>query len=282
MSRGATTLVSAANGPSPLRLRVRGLARRASAMVRPLPDLVVIGAMKAGSTTAYALLLEHPQVRGPAQKELHFLDRYHDRGPWWYRAQFPLAPPGRRWRAAEATPYYLSFPPGPARLAAVVPEARLVVLLRDPVDRAVSQWKQRTAEGREARSLATVLAEEGDLGGHGSPLGPGFDVEAHRRRILVHGHYAEALERWFAAFGADQVLVVHADDLFEHPQMTMDRVFAFAGLEPVPVGDPSARNVGDDRTVDEPTLDALGAHYRPHNERLFALLGTRFDWRGTR
>lgn len=257
----------------------RTLVRRATSWMRPLPDAIVVGAMKAGSTSAYALMLEHPLVRGPGGKEVHFLDRHFERGESWYRSHFPAALPGRDWVAVESTPYYLSFPLAPARLAELVPDVRLVVLLRDPVERAVSQWKQRSAEGRETRTLAAVLEEERSLPDEVT-VAPGFDTERHRRQILVHGHYAIQLRRWLAAFGRDQILIVDSRDLFSEPQATMGRVFGFLGLDAVAVHDVSPRNVGDQRRIDPSTRAALGAYYRPFNEELFELLGTRFEWEG--
>lgn len=271
------TAVASESAPRPSIERARSLGRRSTWWLRPLPDVVVIGAMKAGTSTVYAMLREHPRVRGPERKELHFLDRHFDRGPRWYRAQFPVGGSRRSWLAAEATPYYLSFPPGPRRLATVAPDARLVVLLRDPVDRAVSQWKQRHTEQRDERTLAEVVAEERGLSDDEAD-DPAFDPEAHRRRILVHGHYAIHLRTWFGRFGRNRVLVRDAADLFAAPQATMAEIFSFLDVEPITVRDTSPRNAGVGHEPDDAAVHALREYYRPHNEQLFALLGERFPW----
>src|SRR5215470_750369 len=135
----------------------RFAARRATASARALPDFLIIGAQKAGTTSLYAYLTAHRDVRPAGRKEVHYFDLGFtagaELGEGWYRSMFPLrarlALDGRRTgrpvRTGEASPYYLFHPAAPQRAAALVPEARLLVLVRDPVERAWSHYRHEVA-----------------------------------------------------------------------------------------------------------------------------------------
>jgi hypothetical protein len=127
-----------------------------------LPDFVIIGAHKCGTTSLYHSLTRHPHVEGAATKELEFFNRHFDKGIEWYRRCFPRPrwKDGRRSITGEATPYYLFHPHAAKRMAEVVPRARMIVLLRNPVDRAYSHYHHRTRLGRETRSFEEAIEAE--------------------------------------------------------------------------------------------------------------------------
>ena len=254
--------------------------RRLTAPVRPMPDVIIIGAMKCGTTSAAWYLNQHPRVRGASRKEVHYFDHHYTRGDLWYRAFLPLGLPGRTWLSLEATPYYLSYPLAPRRVARACPEAKLIALLRDPAARAVSQWKQRSRENRESRTLEQVLAEERELPTP-DPVTFGRDraaAQEHLARVLDHGMYAAQLRRWFEHFPREQVLVMESTELFTDPQSAMTRMHGFLGIEPFETPDVRARNVGDRREAEPAAMQGLRDFYRPHNEELFELLGERWEW----
>ncbi len=125
--------------------------RHLTAPFRVLPDFVVIGAQRSGTTSLYNNLVEHPQIASCIRKEVHYFDAYFERGSYWYRGHFPRAAELRRLArrhgapvlTGEATPMYLFDPPCRRRLAELVPDAKLLVLLRDPVAREYSQYQVR-------------------------------------------------------------------------------------------------------------------------------------------
>lgn len=235
---------------------------------RPLPDVVMIGAIRGGSTALYANLLQHPDVKGPFRKELHYLNTRWARGERWYRAQFPMVIGSRSWQAIEATPAYLAFPDAPARMRETQPDVRLLLTLRDPVDRAVSHWKFRTQRSHETRSLDEVVADEATV--------TDGDIST---QILTHGHYAAHLERWFEVFDQDRFLIVDAADLFTDPESAMNQVYDWLGVSRRPLPPVSVRNASrTDATPTETAVASLRDHYRPHDERLVTLLGRSFSW----
>lgn len=185
-------------------------------MTGRLPDLVVIGAPKAGTTTVAAWLAEHPQLAMSATKELEFLDEHFDRGVEWYRSQLPDVGADRV--VGEATPSYLGHREAPWRAAQVLPEARFVAVLREPVSRAWSNYWFFRALGVERRSWPHALRAEAE--GRARP----------RADYLGRGRYAEQLERWDAAVGADRLLVLLFDDLQADPAGVFAQICRFAGV----------------------------------------------------
>lgn len=263
--------------------------RLATASLRFEPAYLIVGAMKAGTTFLHEYLVQHPSCAAPAEKELHFFDNNFERGTRWYRSRFPIRPwmqtrRGRRMISGEASPYYFFHPLAAARAREVCPRARIIVLLRDPVDRAYSHYKQNVRAGFESLSFADALhAEAGRLAGEEARLiaQPGYYSSAHQTHsYMARGDYAPQLTRWFDAFGRSNVLVLQSERLWEKPAMVYAKVVSFLGLPGyVPAGFRPRNRVRYDAMPPE-TIDRLTARFGPSNERLFDLLGERFAWKG--
>ncbi len=183
-----------------------------------LPDLVVIGAPKAGTTTLTHWLRTHPGVAFSAVKELEFFDRRFDRGLPWYLEQLPSDPGDRC--VVEATPTYLSDPDAPGRMAHALPHARFVAVLREPVARAWSQYWFFVQLGLERRSWAQALAQE--IAGRPEALDIGY---------LWRGRYGAQLTHWDALVAQERRHVLLTDDLASDPVAAYAGVCRFAGLE---------------------------------------------------
>jgi hypothetical protein len=230
---------------------------------------VIIGAQRCGTTWTYSQLAAHPSVRPAWRKEVHFFDqpRNFARGLSWYRAHFPRVGPGRL--TGEATPRYLYAPAAARRLVSVLPDARLIALLRNPVDRAYSHYQFAVKYGRERRSFGAALDGQLD-GGDTAGLQSGGPY-------LARGRYAEQLARVFSLVSRGQVLVVRSEDLWERPVEGFGELFRFLGLSPT-----SINGRPDDTGRYNPMPEALRArlveYFRPHNERLYALLGRDLGW----
>jgi len=248
---------------------------------RGLPSVIVAGGMRCGTTSLFDWLANHPQVSPSRRKEVHFFDLQAARGPAWYRRQFaPLRrlADGTDSRPFESSPYYMFHPAVPARVRAVVPDVRIVFLLRDPVARAVSHFRKNVRDGREPLAFAEALAAEEDrLAGaeerlladphHASPAHQYFSYKAR-------GRYADQLRRWRAEFPAAQLLALDAGRLFVDPAAVLDDLLAFLELDPWRPTEFAVRNAS--RT--EPPSDAvaireLEAFFEPHQRQLRDLLG---------
>lgn len=251
---------------------------------RPLPSFLIVGAMKSGTQTLYDYLCQHPDVRPASVPEVHFFDNNFSRGIDWYRSHFPLvSDDDAGWITGETSPYYLFHPIAPRRAAAVIPAARIVVVLRNPVDRAYSHFHHERVLGRETtRSFEEALDTERErTSADWEALSSGQieTSEAVRRySYLARGDYAVQLERWLAVFPREQVAAIRAEDLYADPRPVMDRLFDFIGLRPfdgVVDRKLNARTYGD---LDARLRSRLNEHFREPVERLARLLGEGPWW----
>jgi hypothetical protein len=211
-------------------------------MAARLPDFLGIGTQKGGTTSLQKLLELHPGAYLPAAKELHYFSLHGDRGAAWYANQFAEARPDQR--CGEITPYYLFHPEAPARIQALLPGARLIVLLRDPVERALSQYFHARRHGFEPLELAEALAAEPiRLRGSEARLHePGSADTSHQKHSYVsRSRYAQQLERYAALFPARQLLVLRSEDLFKRTEACWQEIQAFLELEPIELPAPLQR-----------------------------------------
>jgi hypothetical protein len=282
--------VSASLGPASRRLSFkasRRLPRLVTARLRLLPDFLIIGAQRAGTTSLYEYLVAHPQA-GPAfKKEVHFFDRNWEKGVDWYRSNFPLRSQrraverrGLAFRCGEASPYYLFHPAVPERVAEILPDVRLLAILRNPVDRAYSHYQHEVRKGREPLSFAAALDAEAErLAGQEEAVAAGRASEAHRCfSYLARGRYAEQLERWLERFPRERLLVLEAGTFYADPAAAMAPAFEFIGLPPHRSTTYRKHNAAEYGGMDPELRRRLLDYFRPHNERLFDLLGVVYAW----
>jgi hypothetical protein len=180
-----------------------------------LPNLIVIGAKKSGTTSLYHYLASHPDISMSREKELDFFvaERNWPRGPDWYRHHFDGAAAAR----GEASPYYTALPAHrgvPERMASVIPDARLIYLVRDPIERLVSHYHMAVATGRERRPLAAAIGNLSESG------------------YVAQGRYWMQLEPYLRHFAPEQVLVLDRDELGRDRPAALRRVFGFLDVDP--------------------------------------------------
>lgn len=267
-----------------------------TAALRALPDYLIIGTKRGGTTSLARWLLEHPDVRPlfPARetrKGTYYFDVNHARGEAWYRSHFPTRiAHGRHQRQAghplllgEATPYYLHHPHAPARAAQLVPQAKVIALLRHPVDRAQGHWAERVRQGVETLSFPqAVEAEPARLAGEEERMlaDPRYVSFAHQHWSYVdQGRYARGLGRWLDAYPRHQVLVLRSEDLYADPAATYGQVLSFLGLAD---HRPSSLK-GHNRSTNDQIEPGLRAHLQellaPDIEQAETLLGRDLGWR---
>jgi Sulfotransferase domain len=244
---------------------------------RALPDALVIGAQRAGTSSLYRWLGAHPGVAPSFRKEVEYFSRYWARGEGWYRAHFEVRA-GRRHLRFEATPDYLFHPLAAGRAASVLPDARIVVLLRDPVERAWSQYRHMVRLGYETLAFADALAAEGPrCAADVAALAADPDHEAKdllRYSYAARGHYADQLARWRAVYPEDRILLLRSADLFGDPPGAYATVLAFLGLDPWTP--PAFRNVstmpgrGTAPAMDPAARERLEAEYAADDRTLWA------------
>jgi hypothetical protein len=243
-----------------------------------LPDFIVIGAQRAGTTSLFRYLAEHPDVGVPEEKELHFFTYNFGKGAEWYREQFPEDGSV----TGEATPYYLFHPRAHERMAELVPDAKLLVLLRNPVDRAYSQWAFVRTEGHEPLSFENALeAEEQRLAGEVERMladGTYFSFEHQYHSYLSRGRYAEQLQQWLGAFPRERFLILRSEDLYDDPAGAYAEALRFLGLRPWTPTAFERYNPSEAAAMDPKTRRSLEERFRPLNARLYDVIGRDMAW----
>ena len=259
---------------------VRTMVRRREGMV---PGYLVVGTKRGGSTSIAHWINQHPEV-APCRvtKGTHYFDVNHGRGWSWYLSCFPPAT-GQHRLTGEASPYYMFHPLAAERIARALPEAKLVVSLREPIARAWSHHQYETQQGYEDRPFAEALRLEDDrLAGEEERLrsDPSYESFSHRHHAyLRRGHYAEQLERLYSLFDPAQVLVLRSESMFTDPHAELDRVWAHLGLTPVRLdGLDQLKATHRPLDIDAGLARELEDHYRPWNDRLAQLPGVDFTW----
>jgi hypothetical protein len=247
---------------------------------RALPGAVILGAQKCGTSSLHNYLTQHPGVIAPLRKEVHYFDLNYGRGEAWYRGHF-----GRQREPAlniDSSPYYLFHPAVPRRMHQLLPDARLIVLLRDPARRAYSHYWHERDKGREDLSFeAAIDAEPARLGRSEQQLAVGEITHSREHQLhsyLARGRYAEQLERWFALYPRERIHVLRFEDFVRDPLAALNDTLAFLGLAGASSVSLEARNTRRYPAMDAATMTGLRSYFEPHNRRLEDLLGRSMGW----
>jgi sulfotransferase family protein len=223
---------------------------------------------------------------------VHYFTLNFERGAAWYRGHFPSVVEFRRTErrtglavTGEASPYYMFHPMVPERVRDLLPDVKLLVLLRNPVDRAYSHYQRELQIGAEDLRFEEALeAESARLEGEENRIRrePGYTSYAHRNfSYVARGLYGDQLRRWFAVFPRDQFFFARSEDLSRTPETVLPRVYEFLGLRPHPVP-PLARFSSSGRyaPMSESTRGWLADLFRQPNDELRELVGWEHAWDG--
>ncbi|GII52916.1 deacetylase sulfotransferase [Planotetraspora thailandica] len=261
---------------------------------RVLPSFLIVGAQRCGTTSLYRALSAHPLMIKPVlRKGVHYFDVGYDHGMAWYQAHFPLKATAQRLQrryghrplAFESSPYYLFHPLAAARIAWNLPGVKLIVLVRDPVERAVSAHAHELARGFETEpSFERALdMEDARLAGEVERLreAPSYLSHAHRHHAYVtRGRYAEQLDRLRLLVGRDRILVLDSGAFFRDPEPAYDRVLEFLGLPRL--GDPVFEVHNARPRISEVPASVrkrLSEHFERWDALLQPWLGAEPSWR---
>jgi hypothetical protein len=267
-------------------------AGRLTHRARMLPGFLIVGGQRCGTTSMYRTLSQHPAVlKAVLHKGIHYFDTGYDHGLPWYQGHFPLRTRAALTRRAtgdvpltfESSPYYMFHPLAAERISRDLPDVKLLVLVRDPVERAYSAHAHEIARGFETEPFERALElEDQRLAGEAERIvsQPGYLSHSHQHHgYLTRGRYAEQLERLDKLFGRERVHVVDSGRFFTDPEPVYDGVLEFLGLRQhgYPVFE---RHNARPRSPMPDTLRArLDEHFQPYDERLTDWLGHAPSWR---
>lgn len=247
------------------------------------PDFIIIGAQKCGTSTMFHHLRKHPDIVLPRKKELHFFDENYDKGMEFYLSYFT-------WKknsdlsfcTGEASPFYFFHPLVASRIYQHFPEIKLILLLRNPIHRAYSNYQHQRRKGRISISFEHAIKLEPEILEHKREAY--FDHDNHsdllyrRFSFLARSRYSEQLPAWYRHFSKEQILILKSEDYFKNPTDTFNQVFAFLGVQPFEIILNEANKNSDYPPMKPETRQQLQDYFEPFNQELYKLTGRDFGW----
>jgi hypothetical protein len=257
-----------------------------------LPSFLICGAQRCGTTSMYRTLSQHPMVlKARLHKGIHYFDTGYGHSLAWYRGHFPArrlaarvaAETGTAPLTFESSPYYMFHPLAGERIHRDLPGVRLLVLLRDPVERAYSAHAHERARGFETEDFeGAIELEPARLAGESERMtaDPRYASHSHQHQAYrTRGQYIDQLERLEKLFGRERIHVVDSGDFFADPEPAYAQVLAFLGLPPHPGTVFERHNARPRAPMADATRMSLGEYFRPYDERLTRWLGWVPSWR---
>nr|AIF11053.1 putative deacetylase sulfotransferase [uncultured marine thaumarchaeote KM3_48_E01] len=260
-----------------------------TASSRALPNFIVIGAVRCGTTSLYQNICEHPCVLGAKQDEIGFFDSNYHLGVDWYKSFFPRNSQLQKLKVkkgfaitGEDTPFYFWNKLAVERIFQLIPNCRLITILRNPVDRAYSNYQLSIRRGSEKFSFEKAIDIEKEvLDNEGIYTDNQIDLNkfSQPRSNLVKGWYYEQLKLWLDRFPEEQILVISTEELETNPQKTMKRVFQFLKLPEHNLKKFQKLKLAQYEQMDSKIRNELSNYFKPKNEKLFSLIGKKFSWK---
>jgi hypothetical protein len=258
--------------------------------MRVLPDFLIIGAQKCGTTSLYNNLTRHLNVRPAFVKEVRYFNNHFDKGINWYKAHYPSILykflinklNGHDFITGEGEPSYLPNPIVPQRVFDLIPEVKLIVMLRNPVDRAYSHYNHRLHNGREKLSFEEVVKldkEKLKNGWENLETGDYKRLGTMHYSYLPRGIYINQLKIWMDIFPKEQFLIIKAEDFFSDTATIFNKVLEFLNLPYSDLVTFKKSNTGKYKKKMSATMrQDLINYFYPFNQRLYEYLDTDFAW----
>ena len=263
--------------------------RKATWRFRPLPEFLIIGAQKSGTSSLHSYLCQHPQLfSSPYKKEIHYFSTLKfnqkekfENGEHWYRAHFPRQREMCNGSMTfETTPDYIFHPPVPARIHALSPEMKLIALLRNPTERAISNYFMENRKNREPLPMLEAFQQEE------ARIERAVKEQDYNNQFYIdtayksRGRYAEQLARFLVFFPAKQILLLSSEELFSDPYGSLRKVYDFLDVDPdFKINDIAPRNIGRKKgEVPAGVREYLDEYFQPYNQTLYQLAGKNFGW----
>ena len=254
--------------------------------IRSLPDFIIIGTVRSGTTSLYYNICQHECVLTAAYDELGFFDSNYHLGLNWYRSLFPTL--FSKWVVkqktqfaitGEDTPFYIWNPLVAKRILKILPNIKLIVLFRNPVDRAYSNYHLAVREGSENLSFEDAIQVElKNLDKINDNIKQDVNKYAIARSYIAKGFYADQLKIWLELFRFEQLIIISTEDLESNPQKTLDNIYDFLKIPKNHVLIPEKQKIASYPKIKDETRKFLIDLYKKSNAELFTMIGQTFDW----
>lgn len=293
-TRFKTQLKDKVNSDSSIYPYARSLYRLYCNIAGPfhvLPNFIIFGVSRSGTTSLYQYLAQHPNIEPCVVKEPRYFDMYFDRGLNWYRMNFPLQTQKfisnklhhKKFITGEASGAYLQNPHAAKRIYNLNPNMKLILLLRNPVDRAFSHYKRKVKNGSEKLSFEEIIdQEQSRIDGEMEKMENNENYYSsiyHSLAYLTTGLYVKRLKNWLKYFSLKQILILENGDLLKNPEKVYNQAIEFLELPKWKLSNYRKFSKQDLKLdMDPKTREQLLDYCKPFNEELFSLIGKRFDW----
>jgi len=258
-----------------------------SSPFRVLPQCFVIGVVRSGTTSLYHYLSQHPSIAPAAYDELGYFDDNYHLGVNWYKSLFPtkftknrIIKKHGKFLTYDVTPFYIYNPLVAKRIFESFPKAKIISNLRNPIDRAYSNYNDAVEMGDikiPFEEVVQIAMDEIDK--NKSKLNnEAYIVDTYYENILARGFYADQLKIWFKKFQKNQLLMVPSEDLAQKTDQILTKIFEFLDLPYFKIKDLTKQNKREYPPMKAETRKLLIEFYRPYNEKLYNLINQHFDW----
>ena len=255
--------------------------------LRVLPDFIIIGSMKCGTTSLYYDICEHPCVSPAAYDEIGFFDSNFHLGLNWYRSMFPTKRRIEDIRRKEGvaitgedTPFYFWNPVAAKRIQKLLPNIKLITILRNPIDRAYSEYQDVVSSESNSPSFETFIENEINTRRKDSSLitEENFEIFNQKNSYLLKGIYVDQLKIWAGLFPKEQIFTLSTENLNSEPITALESVFQYLNLPDYKIKNIQRQKQKKYVPMNSQTRKILIEFFKPHNERLFKFIGKKFDW----
>lgn len=262
-----------------LKRQVVSVPYRLTARFRKLPDFLIIGVAKGGTSSLFSYLEQHPDMQLSREQEIHFFASFYERGINYYRSFFPFKNSEKL--TGESSPYYFLHPQVPARVKKDLPHAKIILLLRDPVKRAYSNYNMVKGVDWVDSFEEAVQIEKDRITPHHEKMkvDPSYKNQHHQTfSYVTRGFYYSQLQNWLEHYDLSEMLILKSEDMFENPKSTLAKVYHFLGVEEVFPEDLRPRNNRVYNGLSNEDYDKYKQLYTEDANKLSALLGDQFKW----
>lgn len=245
-----------------------------------LPDFLVIGPQKSGTTALYQYLTNHPHICPASVKEIFFFDSKYDFGINWYKSHFPFLPEFD-YLTGEASATYFNNVKVVERIAKTLPNVKLIFTIRDPVDRAISDYHMKLRQGLETRTIEEAINSEIILLQEDSFdfLDPGWDFFQESKGYVRNGLYLYFLRVYLANFDPKNTILINSQKLLDFPRETMRNVFEFLEVEDYNDSYPLVNKGNYSKKISQTITNELSNFFEPHNQLLEKFLDYKLNWK---
>ena len=200
-----------------------------SSPLRVLPELIVIGVVRSGTTSLYHYLSQHPSIIKSAYDELGYFDSNYELGLNWYKSLFPsilkknkILKKNGKFMTYDVTPFYIYNEKAPKRIQKILPNSKLIVILRNPIDRSYSNYFL----GNQDKSFEEVIENEKKILNKINKSNPDEYYNFVHTSMLSRGFYAEQLENWYKVFPKNQILIIQSEEFIKNPNKVMNDIYS--------------------------------------------------------